>query len=158
MNEQEKKELLIALCGYLPYRVICDRNMRYVELTSIDVSKGLIGIKSHECHVSLTFNIFRGVVKPYLRPMDSMTAEEKKHYRFLKGEMRLYDTLGTRLDNWLNEFKFDYRNLIGKGLALPAPDGMYDTYKYFPPEFKTYTEYVEHLKSKGLAFDAPDGK
>ncbi len=28
--------------------------------------------------------------------------------------------------NWLNEHHFDYNGLIPKGLALPAPEGMYN--------------------------------
>ena len=48
-------------------------------------------------------------IMPILRPMDSMTPEESK-------------TLGTKSGyekyDWLNENGFDYRNLIGAGLAV----------------------------------------
>ena len=33
----------------------------------------------------------------------------------------------TEIIDWLNARHFDYRGLIGKGLALEAPEGMYKT-------------------------------
>ena len=60
--------------------------------------------------------------KPYLRPMSSMTEEEKeerKEYTLVYG--------GWTNDgfDWLNAHHFDFRGLIEKGLALEAPEGMY---------------------------------
>ena len=61
-------------------------------------------------------------IKPYLRPMSSMTEEEKgEYYNSYDWE---YFEEGTSFD-WLNENHFDYRGLIKKGLALEAPDNMY---------------------------------
>ena len=74
-------------------------------------------------------------VKPYLRSMSTMTDEEKKEYRRKQDSILLNDEPGSRMftycDNyksidWLNEHYFDYRGLIGKGLALEAPKGMYE--------------------------------
>ena len=86
-------------------------------------------------------------VKPYLRPMASMTEEEKKAFIKLK-QMSVtviipnhatvfrpdyivdLDDEGDGLNNlydWLNAHHFDYRGLIEKGLALEAPEGMYKT-------------------------------
>ena len=58
-------------------------------------------------------------IKPYLRPMSSMTEEEKKEqYKFSAfNNVELFD--------WLNVHHFDYRGLIEKGLALEAPKEMY---------------------------------
>ena len=86
----------------------------------------------------------------YLRPMSSMTEEEKSELWFLLSEGRTNIELNsngqltTRDDiklgfnypflcpeasgqyvDWLNEHHFDYRGLIEKGLALEAPEGMY---------------------------------
>ena len=60
-------------------------------------------------------------VKPYLRPMSSMTEEEYQEFG--------YDVLRytPRELDWLNEHHFDYRGLIEKGLAIEAPEGMYKT-------------------------------
>ena len=91
-------------------------------------------------------------IKPYLRPMSSMTEEEIKEYRSLSDEVvGSYGPyhwefiahcvrLGIKPDNphecvdeivdmdaidWLNAHHFDYRGLIDKGLALEASEGMY---------------------------------
>jgi len=76
-------------------------------------------------------------VKPYLRPMSSMTEEEKKEYHSICDEeereekefgewvIRVYYHNTIESIDWLNAHHFDFRNLIGKGLALEAPEGMY---------------------------------
>ena len=60
-------------------------------------------------------------VKPYLRPMSSMTEEEYREFGYdvLRYTPKEFD--------WLNAHHFDYRGLIEKGLALEAPEGMYNT-------------------------------
>ena len=63
--------------------------------------------------------------------MSSMTDDEKFTYYH-----RVHD-VGRSVDvidedevalhmEWLNEHHFDYRGLIGRGLALEAPEGMYE--------------------------------
>jgi hypothetical protein len=68
-------------------------------------------------------------VKPYLRPMSSMTKDEvEQYYKIRTGEDR-YKSLG-ELDAELFDFyhknHIDYRGLIPMGLALEAPEGMYE--------------------------------
>ena len=64
-------------------------------------------------------------VKPYLRPMSSMTEEEKEEL-YQKTGFKVDDyILGLSAIDWLNAHHFDYRSLIEKGLALEAPEGMY---------------------------------
>jgi len=74
------------------------------------------------------------IIKPYLRPMSSMTEEEKKEYNsvvfkheFYNGDEEniLYYEDFDYLMDWLNAHHFDYRGLIEKGLAIEAPEGMY---------------------------------
>lgn len=83
------------------------------------------------------------LVKPYLRPLSSMTKEEKAELsdyvceRVMPGkggiEFPPYPTDGIRVPfewmqhwlDWLNAHHFDYRGLIGKGLANEATEGMY---------------------------------
>ena len=79
---------------------------------------------------------------PYLRPMSNMTTEDieklsnETHCNFgwsrnnIATTLRLMDD-STILTNakaieWLNSHCFDYRGLIEKGLALEAPEGMYE--------------------------------
>ena len=66
--------------------------------------------------------------KMYLRQMSSMTEEEYKEWRTLNDLITIDGVLvidATQID-WLNAHHFDYRGLIEKGLALEAPEGMYD--------------------------------
>lgn len=80
-------------------------------------------------------------VKPYLRPMSSMTEEERKELSIiLNYEFYVDDDFALAAEDdrhrirlelcdgyidWLNEHHFDYRGLIEKSLALEAPEGMY---------------------------------
>lgn len=84
-------------------------------------------------------------VRPYLRPMSSMTDEEKKEFceKFECVEVNPDDfgyTEGGTLEDyistisfnlidlvidWLIEHKFDFRGLIPMGLALEAKEDMY---------------------------------
>jgi len=93
-------------------------------------------------------------IKPFLRPMSSMNGEEKNEFINYAGyeveesvngrhyEYYLKDFVGTKEEpivnvdaiNWLNTHHFDYRGLIEKGLALEAPEGMYDNPKLIKGE------------------------
>jgi hypothetical protein len=70
------------------------------------------------------------VVKPYLRPIASMTEAEKAEFDSLpKGYTA--DISGDRIMipmyvDWLNARHFDYSGLIEKGLALEAPIDLYE--------------------------------
>ena len=62
---------------------------------------------------------------PYLRPMLSMTEEEKKEYNSYHSHP---DNIGDApwfYVDWLRTHHFDYRGVIEKGLAREAPEGMY---------------------------------
>ncbi len=67
-------------------------------------------------------------VKPYLRPMSSMTEEEREEYEMLQvyPGFKTNHTDLTDMYDFLNAHHFDYRGLIEKGLALEAKEGMYD--------------------------------
>ena len=121
--KQEDKELLIKdLCGRLPYGVILDvDNGKYREDKKI--WPGLFNSDS------------LWDAKPYLRPMSSMTEEEKEEFDKLINlvEERCINAYGkggysltfTELNDWLNAHHFDYRVLISMGLALEASEDMY---------------------------------
>jgi hypothetical protein len=57
-------------------------------------------------------------IKPYLRPMSSMTEEERN-------ELSHYDNSVQRTDFFYSHH-IDCRFMIEKGLALEAPEGMYN--------------------------------
>jgi hypothetical protein len=82
-------------------------------------------------------------IKPYLRPMSSMTEEERDELEILCDSMSIDDEgnadiyiailknhnpilFNTKVIDWFNSHHFDYRGLIEKGLALKAPKGMYN--------------------------------
>ena len=136
MTEQDKQLLLKDLCGRLPYGVIVNYNGLVRPLFSVSptqhfqitLDNALDDEHNGLVYVSLDFDN-ADELKPYLRPMSSMTEGEKEEmYKiynkwFLKGGS--FDMYVEVID-WLNKHNFDYRGLIEKGLALLAPDGMYN--------------------------------
>lgn len=117
---QENKELLLKdLCARLPYNVICQvefkENGKYNSKVML-----LSGIFTDEAYFTTKGgSIYSNEYKPYLRPMSSMTEEEKLMY---EGLMIGTDNISYMLDviDWLNKNHFDYRGLINKGLAIDA--------------------------------------
>ena len=121
---QENKDLLLKdLCARLPYGVkimFSHNGFRW------DYEQILDNItKCDDGEYAINDWGIHGI-KPYLRPMSSMTEEEEEDYQYIT-ERWMYDasySIGDSLD-WLNEHHFDYRGLIDKGLALEAPKNMY---------------------------------
>jgi len=58
-----------------------------------------------------------GKVKPLLRRMDSMTSKEKERYQELLDGVAGRTTNVWEVTEWLNDNQFDYKDLIGEGLA-----------------------------------------
>ena len=120
MSDKDKKLLLIDLSARLPYRqFVLLGGKETVMLCGIDGDEVYLNIDSDSFHVES--------IKPYLRPMSSMTRDES--YELDHVEERYdnhYDSIVAQID-WLNKHHFDYRGLIEKGLALEAPKGMYGT-------------------------------
>jgi len=56
-------------------------------------------------------------VKPLLRKMNSMTSEEKEYYQSLLDGVADHTIDVWEVTEWLNRKLFDYKDLIGKGLA-----------------------------------------
>jgi len=137
MTQEEKRLLLIDLCAREPYH------------PRIQVfNQGYEGFQDGELDTNLwidhidAFRFDRIEILPYLRPMSSMTEEEYKDLeeRFCWDFADIFDKnrfsieIGYSVDidevqefiDWLNQHHFDYRGLIEKGLALEAPEGMYN--------------------------------
>ena len=136
MTKEEKDILLKDLCARTPYKTKInadDIGLFIPRLKYID------GITCHfyEC----AWTKFIDEIKPYLRPMSSMTEEEKNVFHKLVMKFNEYELFYYNLQNrnfyeylftytselldWLNAHHFDYRGLIEKGLAIEAPEGMY---------------------------------
>ena len=138
MTQEEKQLVLIDLCARLPYGVIIHNEDGYEgQLNSINnipfnIKLGVNVTSTHR----VGFRI--DTCKPYLRPMSSMTEEEKidveKFGVCSDGAFHndVYD-VGIFMDEaftailWFLKKHFDINHLIEKGLALEAPEGMYKT-------------------------------
>ena len=136
MTQEEKQLLLKDLCARLPY---------YTELYS-NVADGNWTILTPVIISNLINSDKDLVIKPYLRPMSSMTEDEKKEL----SERYVWKINGSRIEikyhsdgywdddihcpteeylwllDWLNVHHFDYRGLIPMGLAIEAPEDMYN--------------------------------
>ena len=90
-------------------------------------------------------------IQPYLRPMSSMTEEEREEYHKLCDSY--YGIYFNSIDSidWLNAHHFDYRDLIPKCLALEAPEDMYKKNKItMIKEAYCSFEVAKLLKEKGF--------
>lgn len=127
MTQEEKQILLTDLCSRLPYGVKIYHNLSETPITFNSGHLNQIGV----------YNI-----KPYLRPMSSITEEEEKELQEIHHDFkadRRWNIYGcSRADDggvdivkmsdiitYLNSHHFDYHGLIEYGLALKAPEDMY---------------------------------
>ena len=127
---------MIALCGYLPYglKVHCKWSIPdepnavedIGELVSVGLEKEEFLVKRKTLTTRFPNNRSGCSVKPYLRPMSSMTAKEKKEWVRLRVDVDKYIVGYEVVVDFYNRNRFDYRGLIVDGLAMEAPDGMYD--------------------------------
>lgn len=138
--KQEDKELLLLkdLCARLPHgvKIICYSwdSDRGCEFSTVET---LIGIDDRFIYTlwrgekdehSITNPLSITDYKPFLRPMESMTEEEKKEFYYLNGVLSVDFELETykvvhllkshNVIDWLNKNMFDYRGLIPMGLAI----------------------------------------
>lgn len=115
MTKEEKELLLKDLSARLPYGT-------FVQFE----------VDGHKAIKALTVDFLSctwyhtELIKPYLRPMSSMTKAEREE------ENKLWDIITkTRNDlhylytDFLLSHHLDYRGLIPMGLALEAPEDMY---------------------------------
>lgn len=104
---QEQKELLMKdLCGRLPWGVKTSNGHGTLKLSP---------------RTDVIYVVNNGHI-PYLRPMSSMTEEEKKELGAISCECDSIHKWSVfyKSQDWLNKNMFDYRGLIEMGLALPA--------------------------------------
>lgn len=142
MTKEEKQLLLKGLCARLLYGVIChteegDGYLCSINQTIFGTEYG-ININPLKRDYFNDSETEEQAVKPYLRPMSSMTEEEKEEirqqfcYEWEESEVELmYYSIeigdADCLIDWFLEHHLDFRGLIPKGLALEAPEGMYKT-------------------------------
>lgn len=143
----EKRQLLIKdLCARLPYGVKFpyhmeeDSNHRECDCiaTINSISEDMVEFTYLENGRPRDWSCCIPCVKPYLRPMSSMTEEEKEEFlKLADGDDDDFEdivnypnvfglTVSIETFDWLNAHHFDYRGLIKKRLALEAKEGMYE--------------------------------
>lgn len=114
MTQEEKQLLLKDLCARLPYGVKINiksdytREMEDTKLTSYHLD-------------GLRYNAEYRNLRPYLRPMLSMTEDERKELAVIT----TFTVWTPKVYEWYLKHHFDIHKLIEKGLALEAPEGMY---------------------------------
>jgi hypothetical protein len=136
MTQEEKELLLQDLSARLAYGVKLktpkgDGHLNEITLSIFSTNVGV--------NIQATIREYLPLedCKPYLRPMSSMTEEEK--HKLLKfgaitclenGEVIDVSCVGFErhadVQDYLNTCHLDYRGLIEKGLAIEAPEGMYN--------------------------------
>lgn len=138
MTNKEGQLLTTELCSRFQYGLICEMSEDGVTITD----KLKLGGLNHFLDGTLK-------VKPYLRPISSLTEEEMDRLfeilnidgngndgnEWIKindiGILRLFTNTGrdfyeiAEALDYLHSIHIDYRGLIHKGLALEAPEGMY---------------------------------
>ena len=138
MTKEEKSLLLKDLCARLPYGVkvwykYYSENVTEKFATSIRLVDEKIALSRKFNREGDWYPVEEAnelLIKPYLRPMTSMTEEEDKEF------WKIVDNYGSGSDafdgfelgddvDWLNAYHFDYRGLIPMGLALEASAYMY---------------------------------
>lgn len=146
MTQEEKQLLLKDLLGRVLYGVKVDYHTNIFTLGyNLYLNNSDVAFENYPMLYFLE-NIEK--VKPYLRPMESMTEEEKGELEQLSEEYfgkaldkQIQESLSSSNRNessileyiassvivdWLNKKMFDYRRLIPMGLALTATEDMYN--------------------------------
>ena len=139
MTQEEKQLLIKDLCARIPYGLFCQTEDGKGKLISVECSTGedLVYVDFGYPEAK-EYDLNEGdSIKPYLRPMSSMTEEEKIELctiSYAPDEMKTIDeklyvikTNAKYAADFYNEHHFDYRGLIPMGLALEAKEGMYKT-------------------------------
>jgi len=130
MTPQEKAQLFVDLCARYPYGIIVKLdNDKILCVKEINFSNGdyFLTLNSEDKRY-IGIDVER--IRPFLRPISSMTEEEKLEY---KSTFYTYeDELGTKVSyptylstDWLIAHHFDFRGLIKLNLALEATKEMY---------------------------------
>ena len=134
--EKTDRELLIKeISSRLPYGI-------KVQVFGWDEEKGEVAVPlkvysiNTDGYISLEYNhydvesVYIEDCLLYLRPMSSMTEEEKleikSYLHSIEGQLIGDNGRHIWYFDYLNSHHFDVRHLIEKGLAIEAPKGIYD--------------------------------
>jgi len=140
MTQEEKELLMKDLCARLPYGVRIQYDSQACKMVTVndDYTVLLLGEDGHKPNIEDDLFLDIEKAKPYLRPMSSMTEEEKDEYSSFAlrehdgylnddtpdytGKHYVYTDNVSIFTDWLNKHHFDYRGLIEKGLAIAVTE------------------------------------
>jgi len=147
MTQEDKELLLKDISARSPYGVIVGYSTKDNPNTLDKIGRVIyVDIRFGMIQIQVEYGISYGLspsefIKPYLRPMSSMTEEECDVVEEILGNKCIFDFMSNgdiiikqgqfsqnklaKLYDYYNLIHVDYRGLIDKGLALEAPEGMY---------------------------------
>lgn len=134
MTQEEKQLLLKDISARLPYKVKCSITKKGVVRELKPMNNGISMPVNQVCDITLTKTLTTDIIndfvndsvvlKPYLRPMSSMTSDERFEY----DELNHFYTKGLTFNvdeiDWLIAHHFNYR--LPPHLFIEAPEGMYN--------------------------------
>lgn len=126
MTQEDKDLLLKDLCARLPYGVRCSFGVDDAIYEVCGVNPTCCGASEIQAtHVKSGINgdFSLSSCKPYLLPMASMTAKQKREYAHvvvMSGNIATFHLIGMTVQDWFSKNHFDYRGLIPMGLANDA--------------------------------------
>ena len=121
MTQEDKQLLLKDICARLPYKVKGVYARTDIKNLSIcEITTHLYGEMEESYNGKEKYEFI-----PYLRPMSSMTDEERRTLDSMCNGVEMVSRLSglkmfDKAFDWLNKNHFDYRGLIEKGLAIDA--------------------------------------
>ena len=137
MTQEEKHTLLVDLSARLPYGTKCTTKL--TGYNDVYIVQGM-----YEDNVFIDCPVYEEgddewmieSIIPFLRPMSSMTDEEKEHLQSLHNIISdenyedgyspaAWDAI-SEFNDYCHAHHLDNRGLIGKGLALEASEQMYN--------------------------------
>ena len=135
--------------SYIPFKERMESYLKASNKTVEDVSKEPTTISGFPCGGRFdTFNLCHeeyGVpvefIKPFYRPMSSMTKEEESEYYNLLNSIDLnyvFPNAAHIITDWLDQHMFDHPGFIERGIAQEAPA---DMYIFFEPTTKKTQPY-----------------
>ena len=128
MKQEDKNLLLKDLCARLPYGVKCHFKYGSAEGDiTLDCIDNNVARFDYGWYGKFHVSIDTDYIKPYLRPMSSMTEEEEIEYDATFATIKIsdghYDSVMTyKSIDFLNAYHFDYRGLIPIGLAIEVTE------------------------------------
>lgn len=131
MTQEDKNLLLRDLCARLPYKPICFKKItNCIPSDSVLLEEDIYSFRTGKPTIADygQHDYYKTVVlelKPYLRPMSSMTEEERLLFyqnTLQYNEETGYSEYTYKSIDWLNAHHFDFRGLIEKGLAIAVTE------------------------------------